>query len=137
MTHDPLSPICQFLEMSFYRVLRSFHKNVGNNVHSNGLMRSPKSIRNDGIMRSLRSFPPLEDAHQDNQQAASIVDEEQVDIFKKPLGSMSMILSHLYDRLTQTEQIESPQIHIPNGVDVVKLCFNSKHLYMDICRMRI
>ena len=82
-------------------------------------------------------MPPLEDAHQDNQQAAIMVDEEQVDIFKKPLGPMSMILSHLYDRLTQADRIESPQIHIPNVVDVVKLCFNSKHLYLDICRMRI
>ena len=52
--------------------------NVGSNVDSDGLSRSLKSIRNNGmgIMMSLRS---LEDALQDE------VDEE--DIFKKPLRS--------------------------------------------------
>ena len=85
---------------------------VGSNVHSDGLMRSLRSIRNDGIMRSPRSLPPMEDAHQDDQQPAYMVDEEEVDIFRKPLRSTvplsaelrsmrsSLIPSHLYDGLT-------------------------------------
>ena len=67
------------------RSLRSDQMDVGSHVHSDGLMRSLRSIRNDGIMRSLRSLPPMKDAHQDDQQAAYMVDEE--DIFKKPLRS--------------------------------------------------
>jgi len=91
------------------RSLRSDQMDVGSHVHSDGLMRSLRSIRNDGIMRSLMSLPPMKDAHQDDQQAAYMVDEE--DIFKKPLRSafplsaelrpMRSSLSDLYDRLSR------------------------------------
>ena len=97
---------------------------VGSNIHSDGLMRSLRSdqmdvgshvhsplrsIRNDGIMRSLRSLPPMKDAHQDDQQAAYMVDED--DVFKMPLRSafplsaelrpMRSSLSDLYDGLSR------------------------------------
>ena len=92
------------------RSLRSDQMDVSSNVHSDGLMRSLRSIRKSGIMKSLRSLPPMEDAHQDDQQAAYMVDEE--DIFKKPLISAfplsaelrpirsSLMMRHLYGRLT-------------------------------------
>ena len=88
-------------DLELMRSLRSVHMDVGSNVHSDGLMRSLRSIRNEGIMRSLRSLPPMEEAHQDEE-----------DIFRKPLRSTvplsaelrsmrsSLIPSHLYDGLT-------------------------------------
>ena len=99
-------------DLELMRSLMSVKMDVGSDVHSDGLMRSLRSIRNDGIMRSPRSLPPMEDAHQDDQQPAYMVDEEEVDIFRKPLRSTvplsaelrsmrsSLIPSHLYDGLT-------------------------------------
>ena len=88
----------------------SVKMDVGSDVNSDELMRSLGSTGNEGIMRSLRSLPPMKDAHQDDQQAAYMVDEE--DIFKKPLISAfplsaelrpirsSLMMRHLYGRLT-------------------------------------